>query len=66
MTGHSLQTLQWAAGATGTGFVAQCECGWESYYGRDRGDAMAAINAHVTADLYAPHRSRWRRLFTAA
>ena len=57
---HGLDSIEWVASVSGSGFVAMCACGFESPAGRTREDAIALVTSHaLTAP--APARRAWLR-----
>jgi hypothetical protein len=63
MRGHELLTVDWIASAGGSGFVARCECDWESSTSATRDEAIGKADHHTLLDLTRiDHTGRFHRL----
>jgi hypothetical protein len=60
MRGHFLQVVEWVASVQGTGFVATCECGWQTGFERTREGAIGLSQSHALLED-APPKPRWWR-----
>jgi hypothetical protein len=58
MEGHDLVHIEWVASASGSGYVATCQCSFRSTPGRERADALAQVTDHVAVGFSAERRRR--------
>ena len=64
MRGHDLLTVAWVASAAGSGYVAGCECGWETSSSATRAEAMGKADHHLLLDLTRiDHTGRFAQRF---
>jgi hypothetical protein len=64
MRGHELLTVTWVASAAGSGFVAACECGWETSPSATRAETLGKADHHLLLDLTRiDHTGRFAQRF---